>query len=193
MCDPRERETYAEQHGDDRETVLGAVGKDARCLPADGEAVQDARGAEEERVAGGERAGEDGRVDDGGQRLDAGAADRDDVGRLRGGAGAVEQVGVVVGHEHAGDQDAEDVEDDDAPEDAADGLGDVPPWVFRLGRGTVRKEVFFLKKRWLGSTRMRGASVVFELTSRRAPFPGRRSRPARGRPANLGSDPWLYP
>ena len=147
MCDPRERtrETYAEQHGDDRETILGAVGKEAGCLPADGEAVQDARGAEEERVAGGERAGEDGRVDDGGQRLDAGAADRDDVGRLRGGAGAVEQVGVVVGDEHAGDQDAEDVEDDDAPEHAADGLGDVPPWVFRLGRGTVRKRGF---KRW---------------------------------------------
>jgi len=50
------------------------------------------------------------------------AADRDNVGRLRGGAAAVEQVGVVVRDEHAGDQDAEDVEDDDAPEHAADGL-----------------------------------------------------------------------
>ena len=128
--------TYGEQYGDDRETVVGAVRKDARGLPADGKAVQDARGAEQERVAGGERAGEDGRVDDGGQRADAGAADRDDVGRLRGGAVPVEQVRIVVGHEHAGDQDAENVEDDDAPEHAADGLGDVPPWVFRLGRGT---------------------------------------------------------
>ena len=143
----RERETYAEQYRDDGETVLGAVGKDAGCLPADGKAIQDARGAKEERVAGGERAGEDGRVDDGGQRLDAGAADRDDVGRLRGGAGSVEQVGVVVGHEHACDQDAEDVEHDDAPEHAADGLGDVPPWVFRLGRGTLaEREKKFSKK-----------------------------------------------
>ena len=50
------------------------------------------------------------------------AADRDDVGRLRGGAVAVEQVGVVVRDEHAGDQDAEDIEDDDAPEHATDGL-----------------------------------------------------------------------
>lgn len=137
MCAHAEiKGTYGEQYGDDRETVVGAVRKDARGLPADGKAVQDARGAEQERVARGERAGEDGRVDDGGQRVDAGTADRDDVGRLRGGAASVEQVRIVKGHEHAGDQDAEDVEDDDAPEHASDGPGDVPPWVFGLGRGT---------------------------------------------------------
>ena len=72
--------------------------------------------------------------------MDAGAADRDDVGRLRGGPGSVEQVGVVVGHEHAGDEDAEDVEDEDAPEHAADGPGDVPARVFRLGCGACGEE-----------------------------------------------------
>jgi len=114
--------TYAEQYGDDRETVLRAVREDGGRLFADGQAVQDARRAEQERVAGGERAGEDGRVDDGGQRANAGPADRDDVWRLGGGAGAVEQGGVVVRDEHARHQDAEDVENHDAPEYAADGL-----------------------------------------------------------------------
>ena len=141
MCTPKsKRKTYAGQYGDDRETVLRAVGKDAGCLPTDGKAIQDAGRAEEERVGGGERAGEDDSVDDRGQRVDAGALDRDDVGRLRGGPGSVEQFGVVVGHEHAGDEDAEDVKDEDAPEHAADGPGDVPARVFRLRRGACGKK-----------------------------------------------------
>ena len=73
--------------------------------------------------------------------MDAGPADRDDVGRLRSGPGPVEQVGVIIGHEHAGDQDAEDVEDEDAPKHAADGPGDVPARIFRLGRGALREEI----------------------------------------------------
>lgn len=68
--------------------------------------------------------------------MDAGAADRDDVGRLRGGAVSVQQVWIVEGHEHSGDQDTEDIEDEDTPEHAADCLGDVPPRVFGFGRGT---------------------------------------------------------
>ena len=121
-CRRKKRKTYAEQHGDDGKTVLRAVREDTRCLPADGQAIQDAGRAEQERVAGGERAGKDGRVDDGGQRANAGTADRDDVGRLGGGASAVEQGGVVVRDEHARDQDAEEVENDDAPKHAADSL-----------------------------------------------------------------------
>lgn len=91
-------------------------------MPADGQAVQDTRRAEQERVAGRKRAGEDGRVNDRGQSVDSGAADRNDVGRLGGSAGPVEQVGVVVWNEHASDQDSENVEYNDPPEHAANGL-----------------------------------------------------------------------
>ena len=91
-------------------------------MPADGEAVQDAGSAEHERVASGERAGEDRRVDDGGQRMDAGTTDRDDVRRLGGIAGTVEQGGVIVRDQHARDQDAEEVENDDEPEHAPNSL-----------------------------------------------------------------------
>lgn len=54
--------------------------------------------------------------------MDSGAADRDDVGRLGGGAGPVEQVGIIVRDEYAGDQDSENVENDNAPEHATNGL-----------------------------------------------------------------------
>lgn len=49
----------------------------------------------------------------------------------------MEERGVVVGDEHAGDDYAADVEDDDSPEDAADGFGDVSAGVFGLGGGAV--------------------------------------------------------
>ena len=54
--------------------------------------------------------------------MDSGAADRDDVGRLGGGASPVEQVGIVVRDQHAGDHDPENIENDDAPEHATNSL-----------------------------------------------------------------------
>ena len=39
---------------------------------------------------------------------------------------------VVVWHEDTDGQGAKDVEEEDTPEDAADGLGDVDAWVFSL-------------------------------------------------------------
>jgi hypothetical protein len=54
--------------------------------------------------------------------MDSGAADRDDVGRLGGSSGPVEQVDIIVRDKHAGDQDSENVENDDAPEHATNGL-----------------------------------------------------------------------
>jgi hypothetical protein len=54
--------------------------------------------------------------------MDTGAADRDDVGRLRGGARPIEQIGIVVRDEHAGDQDSENIENDNAPKHATNGL-----------------------------------------------------------------------
>lgn len=67
--------------------------------------------------------------------MNSGAADRDDVGRLDGSAGPVEQFGVVVWDKHAGDQDSENIEYDDPPEHAANGLCDVSARVLRLRRG----------------------------------------------------------
>lgn len=57
-------ETYAEEHGHEGQAVLRALGEDFGRLPPECEAVQDTRRAEEETVAGGERAGEDACVDD---------------------------------------------------------------------------------------------------------------------------------
>ena len=114
--------TYAEQHGGDRQAVLRAVREDAGGLATDSKTVQNTRRTEEERVARRERAGEDSRVDDGRKCVDASTADRNDVGRLRGSATTVEQIGIIVRNEHPGDEDTEDVENDDTPEHAADGL-----------------------------------------------------------------------
>ena len=96
--------------------------EDAGGLTTDSKTVQNTRRTEEERVARRERAGKDSGVDDGRKCVDASTADRNDVGRLRGSATTVEQIGIIVRNEHAGDEDTEDVENDDTPENAADGL-----------------------------------------------------------------------
>jgi len=54
--------------------------------------------------------------------MNSSAANRDDVGRLGGGASPIEQVGVVVWNKHACDQDPEDIENDNPPEHPTNGL-----------------------------------------------------------------------
>ena len=66
--------------------------------------------------------------------MNSGAADRDDVWRLDGSAGPIEQFWIVVWDEHAGNQDSEDIEYDNPPEHATNGLCDVSARVLRLRR-----------------------------------------------------------
>ena len=87
-------------------------------MSTDGEAVQDTRRAEQERITGRKRARKDRRVNNRWQGMDTRAADRDDVWRLGGGARPTEQVGIIVRDKHAGDQDSEDIENHNAPEHA---------------------------------------------------------------------------
>lgn len=72
-------------------------------LAAEGEPVEHARCAEEERVACGESGGEDAGVDDVREDLDACTGHGDHVGRLGGVSGALKQGLVVGGHDHASD------------------------------------------------------------------------------------------
>ena len=71
----------------------------------------------------------------------------------------MQQVWIVIGDEHAGDQDTENlstglnvryskhrrsetyVEDKDTPEYPPDGLSDVSPWAFSLGSGTKGRRI----------------------------------------------------
>lgn len=175
------KKTYTEQNGDNRQAVLRAVREEAGGLTTDSKTVQNARRAEEERVARRERASEDSRVDDGRKCVDASTADSNDVGRLGGSATTVEQIGIVGRNEHAGDEDTKDVENDDTPEHAADGLRDIAARVLCLRRRTTWTNVR------VGTGRKRKDK---KPTSRRAPYPGKRSLPARGRTTNPGSDRW---
>ena len=84
------KRTYTEQNGDDRQAVLRTVREDARGLTTNRKTVQNTRRAEEERVARRERASEDSRINDRRKCVDASTADRNDVGRLGGGATTAE-------------------------------------------------------------------------------------------------------
>ena len=68
---------------------------------------------------GGPGGREQGRVDDGGETLNARSLDGNDERRTRGGRGKVE-VGVVVWHEETDDGDTTDVEQEDTDVDTAD-------------------------------------------------------------------------
>ena len=131
---PIQKKTYTEQNSDDRQAALRAVREDAGGLTTNSKTRQNTRRAEEERVARRECTGEDSCVNDGWKCPDTSTAYRNDVWRLGSSASAVEQIGVVVRNEHTSDQDAEDVEDNDTPEHAADGLRDVAARVLCLRR-----------------------------------------------------------
>lgn len=82
--------TYAEQDGNDRETLRSAPGEDPGSLTTESETVNDTRRGEEEGVAGGERGREDGGVDDVRQSANTSESHGDDVGRLSGGSSVLE-------------------------------------------------------------------------------------------------------
>lgn len=125
--------------GGDGDAVVGhargrALEEELRRLLVLGDAEEVARAGEEEGVGRRRGRGEDDGVDDVREHGHAGAVDGDDPGRL-GGAGPVrEEVFVVRGDEHADGEGAEHVEEEDAPEDAAHGFGDVVPRVVGLAR-----------------------------------------------------------
>lgn len=54
--------------------------------------------------------------------MNASTADRNDVWRLGCCSTPIEQVGVIERDKHAGDEDTKNVENDNTPEHAADGL-----------------------------------------------------------------------
>ena len=139
------REAARDDNSGDWQAVLRAVREDARRLSPDGETVKDTTCGEQERVAGGERGREHTGVDECGEDLDTGTPERDDVRRLRGGTAVLEQRAVVVGDEHARDEDAQNIEDKNTPEHTTDGLGDVPARGLGL-RGGDRDKLHTLER-----------------------------------------------
>lgn len=120
------------EHG---QAALGGVAEERGRLAVHGETVERARRGVEVRVAGRVGRDEDDRIDDGWEGFDAGSLDADDKRRTGGVAGVADQVRVVVGDEPADDEDAADVEEEDAVEDASDGLGHGAARVGRLAGG----------------------------------------------------------
>lgn len=152
----KDRKAAREQHRKDRQAVLRAIREELGRLAAQREPVEHTGRAEEERVAGGECGREDRAVDDVREHPDARALHRDDVRRVCCVACVGEQAGVVIRDKHACDENPEDlkserarrsvrahncevycmgtyVEDQNTPEDSADGLGDVATRGLRLG------------------------------------------------------------
>ncbi|SPQ18434.1 b29f935e-0d0f-448a-93c7-e4b30d5efc30 [Thermothielavioides terrestris] len=114
--------------------AVGA-GEDAGRLARGRHRVQHARARVQEGVAGGPGRRQDRRVDDVVQPADAGALDADDP-RARVGVGlGRQQVRVIRGHDGADDQGADAVEEREAGEEAAGGLGDVAAGGHRLAGG----------------------------------------------------------
>lgn len=110
--------------------------EEARRLAVLGEAIEISATGVQEGVSRRGGRGEDDGVDDGRQDGDGGTADGDDPGRgSRTGVVVLlrrEQVLVVIWHQHTQEEGAENVEEEDTPEDSLDGLGDVLARVLRL-------------------------------------------------------------
>ena len=94
-----------EENCSKRKTILRAVRQETRGLSSEGETVKHTRRREQEGVSGGEGGGENACVDDVREDLDSGAGNSDDIGGLRCCAARLQKVLVIVGDEHAGDQD----------------------------------------------------------------------------------------
>lgn len=122
------------RHGDG---VIGDTGpraleEDLWCLAVLSKGEEVARAGVQEGVGRGRCRGQDDCIDDVGEDRDAGAVDGDDP---RGGSGTsttVEKFVIVAGHGNTDSQGSKNVEEKDTPEDTADGLGDVLPWVLGL-------------------------------------------------------------
>lgn len=85
-------------------------------------------------IAAGPRGRNDDGIDDAGQHADAGLLGGDDPGRRGGVARVAQQARVVGRHDEPDDEQREDVEDEDAQEDATRRPRYVAPRVLGLGR-----------------------------------------------------------
>ena len=144
-----------EQNGGKRKTVLCAPRQELGSLTAQGQPVENTGGREQEGVSGREGGSQDASVDDVREHLDAGASHDDNVGGLSGSARVLQEIGVIVGHDHASDKYTKDlrengesmnasrhcrgtdIEDQDTPEDTSHSLGNVAARVLGLRSGTL--------------------------------------------------------
>lgn len=97
-----------EGDGDPRYTHAVGLEEDLGGVVLLGHTVEGTGGGEQEGVTGGPGRGQDDKVDDVGDHLDTGTAGCDDEGGGGGGTAALEQVGIIGGHEHADEEDTED-------------------------------------------------------------------------------------
>jgi len=95
-------------------------------LTSECQSVQDTRRGEEEGVSSRESGSEYASVDDMRKDFDTRVVESDNVGRLGSGTGGLEEVLVVVGNEHAGNEYTDEVEEYDTVEHTFDGFGNVP-------------------------------------------------------------------
>lgn len=129
-----EHEEGEQPDADVRGAPAGRPQKHAGRLPLEGQAVEHAGARQQALVGRGPGRRDDDGVDDGRDGADARGRGGDDKGALRRRARRVAQPGVVAGYQHAHDEHRQDVEEDDAREDALAGPRDRPPRVPRLGR-----------------------------------------------------------
>lgn len=120
----QEAEEGGREEGVDGHAAAVGLAEDGRRGAVGCETVQGAAGDVEIRVGGREDEEQDGRVEDVGEGVDVRELDGDDEGRGGStGRGAVGEgeLGVVVRHDHADEEDADDVENEDTVEGELDG------------------------------------------------------------------------
>lgn len=101
--------------------------------------VQITRPCVQEGVGRGRSRGQDDSVDDGRKHRDSGTDDRNNPwrcgGTSRAGGLCTQEVGIVVRNQNANGQGAQDIEEQNTPEDSLHSLGDVSARVFGLASG----------------------------------------------------------
>ncbi|KFH40351.1 hypothetical protein ACRE_089840 [Hapsidospora chrysogenum ATCC 11550] len=130
----------AQEEGGVRHAATVGAPEDGGSRSVAGKAVERTAGNIQVRVGGGEDEDEDAAINQARQALDSGQLGGDD--ERRGAGASVLLVGEgefvrVVGNDEADEEDAQDVEEEDAVEGELDGLGDTAPGVLCLpGRHT---------------------------------------------------------
>lgn len=109
--------------------ALGASEQELGCLLVLSQGEQVTGSGVEESVGGGGGGCQNDGVDDGGKDGDTSTVDGNDPGGVGGASTTVKKVRSVGGDTDTNGEGAEDVEEEDTPEDTADGLGDVLSWV----------------------------------------------------------------
>ena len=129
-----QRDGQSDEDAVDRDTALRALEQEARSVAVLCDSEEITRARIQESIARRSCGGQNDRVDDVGEHWNHSVLAGNDPRRLlRTGSTLRGQLRVAGADADTNDERAEDVEEEDTPEDTADSLGNVLPWVLQPG------------------------------------------------------------